>query len=95
MSKRTFKVWCPDDGETADQFSRNVEAHDAQDAAAEWAQQDDAYGDYTIIKGGDKVVMVACPDHPPRRFVVSGESVARYYAIETPAALNQAKEQTK
>ena len=82
MSK--FKVWCPADGETADD-ARIIEAHDAQDAAAEWGNRDDyESADYTIIKGCDKQVTVACEDHPPRSFVVRGESVARYSAVEQP-----------
>ncbi len=81
---RMFKVWCPDDGETAEKFSRNIEALDAEDAAAKYGEQDDAGGDYTIIKGGDKVVMVACVDHPPRKFSISGETIAHYSAEEIP-----------
>lgn len=84
MSKRKFKVWSPDLGESAED-ARTIEAHDAQDAAAEWAEWSDSHSaEYSIIKGSDMTCVVACEDHPPRTFELFGESVARYSAIEKP-----------
>lgn len=54
----TFLVWCHDyDGDIHNAVK--IRAHDHEQAAEKWAEQDDSYGDYTIIGGSDATVFVA------------------------------------
>jgi hypothetical protein len=77
-----WECWCPDEGETRDD-PRMIRASDAEAAAEKWAEEDDRYGDYTIIGGNDATVCVAKPDNDEvRTFVVTGESVPEYHAEE-------------
>jgi hypothetical protein len=80
-----FLLWRPENGETiAD--AREVEAHDAEDAAEDWAEYDDSYSvEYMIVRGNDATVCVRERDNqdaPVQTFVVSGKTVPQYTARE-------------
>ena len=55
---------------------------DAEDAAENWAEEDDAGGDYTIIGGSPARIRLTSPKGEVTEFVVEGESVPRYTARE-------------
>jgi hypothetical protein len=83
--KPIFCVWYPgwhgDDPEDA----TKIHATDHAEAAATWAERDDAEGDYTIVSGSDVLVRVWRDDEEPseaKTLVVTGESVPSYRAIE-------------
>jgi hypothetical protein len=75
-------VWQLDDPERFDQ--RAVHAIDAQEAAEKWADQEDSYGDYWIVQGGNPIVCVqaasGCDDAPIEYLAVEGETVPQYHA---------------
>lgn len=83
--KQTFEVWCPeeDDGEI-ESHRRKIEAMDAEDAAEQWAEQEDWYSaEYAIVSGrSTPVVAVRAPDGTETRYRVRGEAVPAYYADE-------------
>jgi len=78
---KTFLVWCPDMGAEREDASE-IEAHDAESAAQEWAEEEDCYSaEYSIVSGRETpVVCVAEGDGPEQQFRVSGEAVPQYYA---------------
>lgn len=75
-------VWQLDDPERFDQ--RKVRGYDAQDAVETWAEQEDSYGDYWIVGGGNPIVCVqkvnGCDDAPIEYLAVEGEPVPQYHA---------------
>ena len=76
-----FLVWRPELDET-EEDAREVFAVDAEQAAEDFAEWDDADGDYTIVRGGDATLHVRAKDKPGAAevFVVSGETVPQYTA---------------
>ena len=82
-----WDVWTPEDDHARD-FASKVYACDEESAAAKWAEDYDAYGDYVIVSGSEITVHVAPHEDrvtPVRVFVVSGESEPVYYASEVPS----------
>lgn len=77
-------VWDPERGDAED--GREVHAQNAEDAAIEWAEQDDLdSAEYSIAGGRETTVYVRPADQPlgvPERFVVYGECLPQYYARE-------------
>ncbi len=64
---------------------------DEEEAAKKWAEYDDVYtADYSIVSGTDVYVFVCSEEEyrydpetvKPKKFLVSGESVPKYYARE-------------
>lgn len=78
-------VWRPEDGEV-EADAREIEAHDAEQAAEDFAEWDDTNSaEYAIVKGQDATVLVRekCSVFgPTRRFQVRGEAVPSYSAKE-------------
>jgi hypothetical protein len=81
MSKQSFTVWCPEQGETADD-GRAFDAFDAEEAAEQWAEQDDwSSAEYSIVgQRSTPIVHVQGPSGDVQRFRVSGEAVPSYSA---------------
>lgn len=82
-----WDIWRPEHGETRE-HAVVVHAYDEEMAVQEWAERDDAHGDYTIVSGSDAKVHVAPHGDettPARVFVVRGESEPTYYANEVPS----------
>lgn len=75
-----WEVWNVDGGDER-QWASQIHAHDAEEAAKKWGEEYDN-GDYTIIGGSEETVFVARPGQEPKRFVVSAEAQAHYYARE-------------
>lgn len=72
------------DGETVDD-ALTVRACDAEDAAEEWAERQDCYGDYWIVQGGNPIVCVQRADDEDalvEYLAVEGETVPQYHARE-------------
>jgi hypothetical protein len=79
MSKRTYKVWCPDYGSEEDDYVA-VTASDPQTAAEKWAaHRDHSSADYLIVGGQDVEVHVRV-DGDLLKYRVFGEQVAHYRA---------------
>lgn len=80
---RTFKVWCPDRGETQDDALVLVDIA-PEYAVEEWAEQDDRdSAEYSICRGNEETVCVLELDTTNiRKFLVSGEAVPSYSAYE-------------
>jgi hypothetical protein len=75
------------DSHGEDEDGSKVYALDAELAAEKWADEQDCYGDYTIIGGSEATVRVTPAEGgEPLWFVVSGEYVPEYSArkIEPP-----------
>lgn len=83
---KTFLVWCPDMGSEREDACV-IEAHDAESAAQEWAEEEDCNSaEYSIVSGREEpTVCVAEGDGPEQQFRVSGEAVPHYYATATRA----------
>jgi hypothetical protein len=76
-----WEVWR--DGEDREVEGRRVHADDAEEAAARWAKDEDAYcADYHIIGGRETpTVRVARADSEDiQRFEIEGEAVPHYIA---------------
>lgn len=75
-------VWQLGEPERFDQ--RKVRGYDAKDAVEKWAEQEDSYGDYWIVQGGNPIVCVqradGSGDAPIEYLAVEGEPVPQYYA---------------
>jgi len=80
-----WRVW-EADSHGEDEDGERIYALDAEQAAEKWADETDAYGDYTIIGGSEATVRVT-PDGGGETvwFAVSGES-PQYHArkVEAP-----------
>lgn len=88
-------VWCPEEGERPENVGMMYTASVAR-AVEQWAEEDDAHGDYVIVQGAEPTVHVVeaaawrawwedgnhGPFWPVLTFVVSGETVAEYSARE-------------
>lgn len=74
-------VWQLDDPDRFDQ--RKVRGYDAQNAVEVWAEQEDSFGDYWIVGGGNPIVCVQRADGtdgPIQYLAVEGETVPQYHA---------------
>lgn len=78
-----YLLWRPENDETIDD-AREVLAFDAEEAAEDWAANDDTQSaDYSIVRGNEATVCVRLKDDesaPVETFVVYGESVPQYSA---------------
>ncbi len=71
-----WRVWSDGDEDGAVE----VRATDAGTAAEIWALDSDMSGDYSIIGGGEEIVLVGDPAGLIQRFLVTGEPIPTYYA---------------
>ena len=81
-----YLVWCPEIGETKDDAARYRISNfydAAQRAAVKWAQEWDC-GDYGLLGGDEKEVIVCgpLPDETETPWRVWGETVPEYRAVE-------------
>lgn len=80
-----WDVWCNEHGDERGDY-RPVRASDAEEAAKRWASMTDyESADYTIVSGEEETVFVAPHDDettPPKKYLVTGESIPQYYARE-------------
>lgn len=78
-----YYVWKPDQG-SCEEFSKRIVAVDAERAAERWAEWDDVESaEYDIVSGNEAEVCVKnAKTGEVRTFIVSGESVPIYTAIE-------------
>lgn len=79
--KMLYSVWCPDRGETEDDASEQL-AYSSWEAAESWAREDDACGDYDIVRGTEVDLHVRDPDGDVGIYTVIGESEPVYTAHE-------------
>lgn len=72
-------VW-EHDGNRDEEDAREVQAHEADDAAEAYAEAADSEGEYLFLDSGGVEVRVRRKggDGPPLRFTVWGESVPTY-----------------
>ena len=63
-------------------YARTIRAHDAEEAAEEWAERDDSDGEYGIADGAPVDVIVTAPDGARTKWRVTGEYQAVYDAEE-------------
>lgn len=77
-----FRAGIPDYEDCDPRDYRVTHARDAQEAARRYAEQFDADGDYTIVRGSDAIVVVLDDMGNMSRWRVSGETVAVYRADE-------------
>lgn len=83
MTILEYAVWCPEYGQT-ESDARTFRAYDQASAVEYWAEWFDGRGDYPIVGGSDAEVCVRVPGVAEvSTFVVTGESVPRYYATRT------------
>lgn len=77
-----FDVWSMEDDD--EDCATKVYAFNAEEAAREWADEEDPERDYSIVSGNDELVAVRQhgTDDDPQFFRVSGESVPSYSAAE-------------
>lgn len=78
-----FRVWRPEHDET-EADAREIEAHDSESAAEDWAEYDDHGGDYAIVGGSEATLHVRRTNDEAAEdvvFVVMGESVPQYSAM--------------
>lgn len=83
---KTFPVWWPDAGESAD-TAAEIQEVSAEDAALYWAKVVDNDSDVGVLAQGDDKPVVyirdkATTDAKPQRFRVMGEYIPTYYADE-------------
>lgn len=79
-----FEVCREGEGEWSEQYGL-----DPEHALKRWAEDDDCYGDYTIVQAGERGelhMLIRQALHPDevKRFHVFGEMVAKYHAHEAP-----------
>jgi hypothetical protein len=83
-----YKVWQfwddeKDDEKELEEYAETVYAFGHEEAAEEWAEDDDAQGDYTIVGGSEtKVKVKKVGEDIIKIFEVSGESIPKYSATE-------------
>lgn len=78
-----WQVWEDEGGDEDRRWSNTIFADQAYEAAEKYAEQQDAYGDYTCIGGTPMTVFVASDEEAtPVRFEVTGEAVPEYTARE-------------
>jgi hypothetical protein len=80
--KHKYQVWR--DEETRDD-ARTVDGIDHEDAAEEWAQEEDwSSAEYSIVSQNDEPIVCVSlvDDDDVRRFKVRGEAVPSYSATE-------------
>ena len=79
----TYYVWKPDQG-SCEECSKRIIAVGAERAAERWAAWDDVQSaEYDIVSGNEAEVCVkSATTGEVRVFIVSGESVPSYTAIE-------------
>ena len=77
--KQSYQAWSPDYDETrAD--ARRIEAHDAEDAAAQWLEDANDEGSHT--DSGAVLVFVRAPDGEVTRWAACAETHVSYSASE-------------
>jgi hypothetical protein len=76
LRRRSFLVWCPDDGASGDDAS-SVDAYDAEDAADVFGERRYYEADYPAAQQ----IHVA-DDGVVRRFTVTAERDVRFYVRE-------------
>lgn len=77
-----FKVWCIDRGQE-ESDGRLIDAYDAGEAAQEWARIDDMLSnEYLVANGNATYVTVLDKAGVKTNFLVSGETVPRYYVSQ-------------
>jgi hypothetical protein len=81
MSRRTFRVWAPDLGQTEDD-AKSFKTYSAESATTLWAERYDAETcEYSIVAGRDQQLSCLEVDSGDViQLTVSGESVAHYRA---------------
>jgi len=78
-----YYAWKSDQG-SYEEFSKRIDAVDAEHAAERWAAWDDAHSaEYDIVSGNAAEVCVKDTEFGEiRTFIVTGESVPSYTAVK-------------
>lgn len=84
MGKRTFEVLYRDNHGDDWEDCATIEAFDHEEAAEQWAEEDDQYGDYGIIGCGESEEILVREEGKTdiKRFKVWAETRAHYSARE-------------